>query len=268
MNVNNLGKIVLLALFLLGWTGCQKEEWDILEEETPESTVFQGKVTTVDGRPLVGVVVRMDYQESAWLSYSKTRHKAEATTARDGSYRLRFQVKEDEREDTANVEISKLYSLSFDLGALSPETYILPADLRDAASSSVVYTLPTPEPASVHTHDMYIPRKRVLRVRLKDFAPQREDDYIRFANSFPYGMEDWGPDNLSHVHGRALTNKLDEPYELRGLSAERERVFEVPFSWNDTNVFWIERMKDGVYTVTEDSLFVTDDAPEELTFDY
>lgn len=131
MRKKHLVGILLLCLCTIGFTSCVKEEDDFLDEETENTTIIKGKIVTTDGEPLPNITVKVDYNEGKWLQYSKTRHKAEGQTDKNGSYKLEFYVKDDEMEKESDNEsgVNRDFYLIVDMHSLDLKQYILPSDM-------------------------------------------------------------------------------------------------------------------------------------------
>lgn len=279
VKMKNIFGLFLLFLYLISFTSCQKEEVDFESVETEESTVVEGQIITSNGMPLANVDVMVDYFEGKWLAYSKTRHKAETKTDKDGKYRLFFLVKDDELETEKDKEtdISKSYSLTFDLKSLNSKDYILPSDMQsviisvdppkstpaEEVNTKINYYYSSFERKKTYTQHLYIPQKRDIQVTLKGFVP-KPGDYFEVCSAFPYGGEsvtDHLFPNTNYGYGRV------DNYRFALYDAE-ERTYQVPCALNENNIITLIRKKNGEYTTEEHQLFVTQDTPESLTFDY
>ena len=91
--INFLG-CLFLFLCIMGFVGCKEEE-NIIERPSANSTFIQGKATTSSGEPLPGVLVSMYYSEGQWLGPQLSRKKAEAHTDQQGNYQLFFDLKDE-----------------------------------------------------------------------------------------------------------------------------------------------------------------------------
>lgn len=279
MKTKSIFGILALFLCIISLASCQKEEIDTESVETEESTVVKGVAVTSNGMPLANVIVKVDYFEGRWLSYNKTRHKAETKTDKDGKYRLFFLVKDDELETEKDREagVSKSYSLSFDVKNIDIKEYIIPSDmmsvvisvdppkaiLAEEADTKIGYSYSSFERKKTYTQNLYIPQKRYVQITLRGFIPQ-VGDYFEVCSAFPYGGESV-TDHLfpktNYGYGR-VGNYLFALYDAE------ERTYLVPCALNENNIITLIRKKDGEYSTEEHQLFVTQDAPKSLTFDY
>lgn len=279
MKTKNRSGILLLFLCIISLASCQKEERDIELHETEQSTIVEGTVITSGGIPLADVEVKVDYSEAKWLSYSKTRHKAETTTDKNGKYRLFFEVKDDEleTEEDKKVGVAQAYSLIFNMEHLDTKKYIMPSDMMPIITSvdppiakpaekvdtKIDYHYASFERKETYMQNLYIPQKRYVQVTLKGFIPH-QGDYFEVCSAFPYGGESVTDNlfpNTNYGYGRV------ENYLFALYDAE-ERTYQVPCALNENNILTLIRKKNGTYSTEEHQLFVTNDTPESLTFEY
>lgn len=282
MRAKNLFGILFLFLCTIGFVSCAKEEWDLGGKETESSTVVEGTIISTDGMPLADIVVKVDYQENKWLQYSKTIHKAETKTDKNGKYRLHFMIKDNEMETDGDKknDISKSYSLIFDLKRLNQKEYILPGDMvptiisvnppiakpTDNLQPEIRYGYYQFKRSETYTENLYIPEKRYIRVTLKGFVPLQQDgnyDYFEVDSAFPYGGE-----YTSDILFPGTNYGYGKIEELFVLYAEGEQTFEVPVALNENNIIKLVRRKNGSFTTEEHQLFVTKDSPESLSYQY
>lgn len=278
MKTKNLFRVLSLLLCAINFVSCQKEEWDVDSRETEQSTVVEGVVVTSGSVPLANVKIRVDYSENKWLAYAKTRHKAEATTDKNGKYRLFFSIKDDELETEKDKElgVSKNYLLIFDMERLNSKEYIMPSDM---VSTVISVDPPIAHPAEkvntridyygsferkkTYEQNLYIPQKRFIQVTLKGFVPQ-PGDYFEVCNAFPYG----GESVTDHLFPNTNYGYAKVDNFLFALYDAQERTYQVPCALNENNIITINRKKNGVYSQEEHQLFVTKDSPQSLTFEY
>lgn len=283
MNTKYILRTVLFFLSVISLTSCSKEEWDLDKKETESSTAVEGVVLSSNGTPLANINVKVDYIEEKWLMYGKTRHKAEARTDKSGKYRLHFSIQDDELETNKDKElgISKHYSLIFDLKNLNSAQYILPNDMSITITSVnppvgeltggvepvIRYSSLSLERSKSYTQNLYIPQKRFIDVTLTGFIPQKlGDNYdsFRLNVAFPYGGDDYPAERLfpGSKYGYGRINYLF------GLYAEQEHTFKIPVALNENNIITLERCKNGIYSTEEHQLFINQDSPNNLVYQY
>lgn len=274
MNTQCFIKGCLFFLCIISFASCQKEEDDLILKEIENATVIQGTVLTAEGKPLAGIDLSLDYNESAWLSYTKVRHKAKAKTDKNGHYKLLFYVQDDELKKVESL--FEMFYLKVDLQSLDAKQYMLPADMSSIIASVeplvvkpnpdepplLSYTI-QPQRDTTYMQDFYIPQKRILRVTLKGFTPELEEAYFEVSNHFPWGGSSDQKDKM-----------IDTKYEVGNsayqlyISTSKEQTFEIPFALNEQNTIQLMRNKNGEYTRELYPIFVTKDSPQSLTFEY
>lgn len=273
--------MVLLFFCMISLSGCQKEEWNIESVETEESAVVEGRVITSNGTPLANVVVKVDFHKTKWLAYYKTRHKAETTTDKNGKYRLFFTVKDDELETEAdkNSDVNKDYSLIFDMKNLDSKKYFMASDmvpiitsvdppmaeLAEEVDAKIDLFVSSFERGKTYTQNLYIPQKRYIQVTLKGFIP-KAGDYFSVSSAFPYGFE-MDPEQGHHFPDTPYGYGKMNDY-LFALHDAEQKTYQVPCALNENNILTLIRKKDGVYHAEEHQLFVTEDTPENLVYEY
>lgn len=272
---------MLIPVIILA--GCTKEEWNLTEEETPQSTVIEGSIISSNGAPIAEVEIAVDYHENKWLQYSKTRHKAVTKTDKNGKYRLYFTVKDDEisTEQDKEVGIDKSYSMDFDLKNLDRQNYILPQDmlvtitsieppigeLTSGTQNKITYWASSFERSKTYTENLYIPQKRYVKVTLSGFIPQQQGglyDHFGVSVAFPYGGE-----NTTGYQFPGSRYGYGRIEDLFTLYDKDQQTFDVPCAINENNIIKLRRRKNSVYSTEEEhKIFVTKDSPQSLTYQY
>lgn len=278
MRKKHLFGILSLCLSIVGLASCVKEEDDFLDGETENTTIVKGKIVTTDGEPLPNITVKVDYNEGKWLQYSKTRHKAEGQTDKNGIYKLEFYVKDDEMEKETDSEsgVNRDFYLIVDMHSLDPKQYILPSDMSSIFGADSPVAQPNPDvpptieaaffPAPVrdttYTENFYVPRKRYIKVTLKGFVPQQKNNFS-VCTYFPWGGESDREDKM-----------IDTPYDIQHCAVDvyvatsAEQTFEVPFALNENNIIKVSKLKEGIYSEEDIPVYVTKDTPAELVYEY
>lgn len=107
--------------------------------------------------------------------------------------------------------------------------------------------------------------KTYIQVTLKGFIP-KAGDYFSVSSAFPYGFE------MDSEQGHHFP---DTPYGygkmndyLFALHDAEQKTYQVPCALNENNILTLIRKKDGVYHAEEHQLFVTEDTPENLVYEY
>lgn len=258
---------VLSCLAVL--TGCVKEEEDYAREISKESTILEGKVLSLGGEPLAGVTVRADYHQSMWLAYHKTRRKAEVKTDQEGRYWLFFNIQEDELKK--EEEVTRYYTLTYDMSNLDPKRYLLLTDDHTVSNepgkatglSRFYYDL---ERGKSYTDSLYVSRRKDVRVTLKgvtrpkqESGPLLPDNYFALSLDFPYG-------NTQPAETLEGASFVSIPYLQ--VEHDQEKTLLLPLALGEENRITLERMKEGVRTCETIHLHASEEMQQELTYEF
>lgn len=269
MKTNYLKMTWRVLLCLAALTGCVEEEEDYAGEIGKESTILEGKVSSLGGEPLAGVTVRVDYFQGTWLSHYKTRHKAEVKTDQTGKYRLFFNIQEDELKKEEGV--TRYYTLTYDMSNLDPKRYLLLTDNRTVSNepgkatscSRSYYDL---ERGKSYTDNLYVSRRKDVRVTLKgvtrpqqEFGPPLPDNYFALSLDFPYG-------NTQPAEVLEGASFVSIPYLQ--VEHDQEKTLLLPLALGEENLITLERMKEGVRTCETIHLHASEEMPQELTYEF
>ncbi|WP_290539960.1 hypothetical protein [Alistipes sp.] len=259
-------RAVLLFLCMMCFVGCKEEE-DIIEKHSTNSTFVQGKATTSNGEPLPGVLVTMYYSEGQWLGPQLSRKKAEGRTDQQGNYQLFFDLKDDElKENTNGDPVHRSFMLIVDLQQLDKDSYLLPSDFELNESSTQLrfsYSNTDLQKGKTCKHDFYIPRKRWLECRVTHSVPLDNGDKYAVRNQLKYGGDKF-PDNISYESELALY------YYPINLTNETEQTFRIPVALNETNRISLSCLKggSGSYNPVTDiqKIYISEQEPQSLSF--
>lgn len=261
MKTNYLFKTFLLVGSILGFMSCEKDEDDATTVCDSDCTVIMGKVVTTDNEPLSKIKMEVNFESSGFL-YRLTRRKAAVTSDKNGAYAMKFYLKDDEISEES---LSKYYMISYNLRQLDPKKYILPEEMRPGAdiSSRIVGSILNLKRDTVYKADFYVPQKRYIDVVLKGFDPIQKYDRFEVCTLFPWGLETDGEKLLDVKYN--LTNS---GYGRFVASKDYQRFTEVPFALNDSAVVRIIKVKNGVEETIDHKIYVTENSPASLTYDY
>lgn len=273
MKKNHLFTTLLLFISVTSLVGCYKEEDDSRTNCVSDCTVIIGKMLTTGNQPLPNINLEVNYRRTTGFHYSLLRKKAMTKTDDNGLYSMRFYLKDDELlKDDGSFRSS---FMTIDLDKLKPELYILPEDMNSYLDESTdpPTVVTVPPVATVHLDlkrdevcnvNCYIPRKRYVKVTLKGFKPESERDYFEARTFFPWGLEENYQEKI-----------LDTKYSIsssawhKGRASVEEQTFiDIPFALNDSNVVRIMKMKNGVIMSEDYKIYVSEDSPKELVYEY
>ena len=266
MKLINFWGSLFLFLCIMGFLGCKEEE-DMIEKTSDNSTFIQGKATTSSGEPLPGVLVSMYYSEGQWLGPQLSRKKAEGRTDKQGNYQLFFDLKDDELKGNTNGDpVHRSFMLIADLKELNKDSYLLPSDFNLGESSTELrfyYSNTDLQKGKTYKHIFYIPRKRWLECTVTNLVPLGNEDKYAVSNQLKYGGDKF-PDNISHGSELALFH-----YPIN-LTSEKEQTFRIPVALNETNLISLSCLKggSGSYDPITDiqKVYISEKEPQSLSF--
>ena len=87
--------LLALPVLMLLLASCHSEEDDFIDRPDPKSLIIKGVARTSGGQPLPNIEVKLDFREASLVA-TKVRHKAKATTDKDGSYIMFFNLSDEE----------------------------------------------------------------------------------------------------------------------------------------------------------------------------
>ena len=249
-----LGMLGML-LFIPFLSGCEEEETDFSTEQTATSTIVEGKAVDAEGNPIAGVPITLDYHETPYYFTlpSLTRHKAEGITGDNGTYRLVFQVRDDELQE--KEDYSQYYQVEFYLNRY-PD-YILPTDFRmtssqENTSKSVYRTFyDIPERGKTYEASICIPKKRMLRVDIEGGLMVNSVDEYAVCNTIRYD-----------------DGRLKDLLVPVQLTEGQVTSVEIPCALNDSNRISLQCMEGGYgsFEPVSDTSYVVvgEDTPESV----
>lgn len=260
--------VMLFCLFPLLWTACSEKD-DFLSEPTETSVIVSGQLVSQHGEALAGIPISVDYAEWYWLSpFRKTIHKAKTTTDKNGMYRLFFEAEADQSDD--NPELVQCYSFYVDLNALSPDEYLLPSVIKPEIDDNTLFYnfYSGMTPGAQIDFNMYVPRKKLVTVKLLNYGPNDVDDQLAICNAISYGGDRLPDNDMGNIVDGKLV--VRNPVELDG----GEATATMPCALGDVNTLFVSRdldvfaSKEIVVTEgwSETVVFDNTDIPEESKF--
>ncbi|MCJ8167327.1 hypothetical protein MKJ04_20975 [Pontibacter sp. E15-1] len=235
----------LLLLMLVVLSGCTSKDDDFISKYCPGScTVFKGNIATANGTvPLAGIKLNVywrSYQEYLQFGYSE-RRKAVATTDQDGRYDLRFLLREEELNARGQIE-----NCSFRVvPALDETKYFICFDEKAIFSS---YDM---QRDTTFTLDYTLPQTGFVDIQLQNRQAMQSGDKIIINVSVKSG------ENNNYTCSTAYSFSASYAYPSPLITAALQPV-----------LLTINKMKNGVYTETQDTITVApgERLPYQLTF--
>ncbi len=245
-------KIILLINVILLFSSCEKVDDDTNLNCIENCTHIEGKITTKDNLPVKNIQLIFRFQKSIGTNSIYTRKIAKTKTDSNGNYSMDFYLKDEELGDSGpgwlNMFIvqNSINGNLFYVSNICLFEDILP--ILDRNTSLV--------------KNVYLPTKKEIKIKLKNFVKLQEGDYFEVQLYVPSGFEDNefnGYGNYFRYHTEAI-NK----YRINIAS----QTFTIPAALNQTNYVVLVRMKNGVYTEETIPVSVDENSNTVLTYDY
>ncbi len=253
-------------------TGCEAIlEDDFISLETDESVVIEGHVFTSLGKPIEGAKVSLKYEETfypPWAGKDHYRQKAKAVTDASGKFRIFFEIRDDEIVEEGDGD--KRYVISYKLDDTNIDNlFMLKDGIADSDKSdpgNVVeawWETTSLQKGETYQEYLYIPQKRNVKITLTAPFPQ-EDCFFWVTNKIPYSAE--------CNEDYAVPGPFDRTYYYKfvrfELRDQKEKTFNVACALNENNTFFVFSKQNGKVIENEHVIYVTEDTPESLRFDF
>ena len=243
--------LLVLPVLMLLLAGCHSEEDDFIDKPDPKSLIVKGVARTSGGQPLPNIEVKLDFREASLIT-TKVYHKAKATTDKDGSYIMFFNLSDEELKSlttfVGDARVSYNLQLTLDLNELDDREYLLPSDdssVRDPKEKKLFYYSYRPQGAlqlgKVYEENIFIPRKQLVSVRVESNGTINEKDKFAVRNRVKYGLESQMPAQFDLEGGLVVF------YRPVTLKKTHSQVIQVACAVAEGSKIALYRMPEGEY---------------------
>jgi len=224
-----------------------------------DCNTIKGKFTTMNGEPVPGVKLELKHTKgTAW--YGDVRVIAKTTSKADGTYELKFHLKDHE----VGQDAEGYFSVLIDDSDLDIDYYIKQDNELGTSANTMDFTIDHFEDREeVVEYNFYIPKKAWITVHLNNYYPQDEFDYFNVSSLYPFGRETGGnPDEPVYHTGKS-------GYEAF-MATEPNNALKVYVAEKENNKLFITRKKNGEKLPHETlELFVPENPEDiEVNFEY
>lgn len=254
MRIVNL--LVLSAIFLF-IIGCSREENDINKHCTSNCTIIKGKFVTLNNEPVANVNISLNYQIGG-MGGSYTRKIIDTNSDSNGNYNQNFYVKDDELGNN----VQGYFEFKIDDSKLDVNKYIRTNNLIGNTTIIMGETFQINKRDTIIDNTFYIPKKVYIKVNLKNFNPQQNDDYFEVQTLYPFGAK---------IGNNSF---LDSPYST-GFSGygnfraiNQDTNLHVFVAEGEKNIIRIFRRKNGVNTSEDFMMFIPQNNNIQLSYNY
>ena len=243
--------LLALPLLILLLASCHSEEDDFIDKPDPKSLIIKGVARTSGGQPLPNIEVKLDFREASLVA-TKVRHKARATTDKDGRYIMFFNLSDEEFKSLTtfveDVSVSYNLQLTLDLNKLDDNKYLLPTDdsgVRDPKEKKLFYYAYRPQGGlqlgKVYEENIFIPHKQLVNVRVESNGTINEKDKFAVRNRVKYGLESQMPDQFDTEGG------LVDFYRPVTLKNAHSQLIQVTCAVAEGSKIVLYRIPEGEY---------------------
>ena len=243
--------LLALPLLILLLASCHNEEDDFIDKPDPKSLIIKGVARTSGGQPLSNIEVKLDFREASLVA-TKVRHKAKATTDKDGRYIMFFNLSDEEFKSlttfVGDVSVSYNLQLTLDLTKLDDNKYLLPIDdtgVRDPKEKKLFYYAYRPQGklqlGKVYEENIFIPCKQLVNVRVESNGTINEKDKFAVRNRVKYGLESQMPDQFDTEGG------LVDFYRPVTLKNAHSQLIQVTCAVAEGSKIVLYRIPEGEY---------------------
>ena len=243
--------LLALPVFMMLFASCHSEEDDFIDKPNPKSLIIKGVARTSGGQPLPNIEVKLDFREASLVA-TKVRHKAKATTDKDGRYIMFFNLSDEEFKSLTtfveDVSVSYNLQLTLDLNKLDDNKYLLPTDdsgVRDPKEKKLFYYAYRPQGGlqlgKVYEENIFIPHKQLVNVRVESKGTINEKDKFAVRNRVKYGLESQMPDQFDTEGG------LVDFYRPVTLKNAHSQLIQVTCAVAEGSKIVLYRIPEGEY---------------------
>ena len=243
--------LLVLPVLMLLLAGCHSEEDDFIDKPDTKSLIIRGVARTSGGQPLPNMEVKLDFREASLIT-TKVYHKAKATTDKDGSYIMFFNLSDEELKSlttfVGDARVSYNLQLTLDLNELDDREYLLPSDdssVRGSKEKKLFYYSYRPQGAlqlgKVYEENVFIPRKQLVSVRVESNGTINEKDKFAVRNRVKYGLESQMPAQFDLEGGLVVFYR---PVTLKNTHSQ---VIQVACAVAEGSKIALYRMPEGEY---------------------
>lgn len=252
----------LIYLFLIiNFVSCSRAEIDYTNEICISNcTTLQGRFITANNEGVQGVKVSLTYRISGGaLGGGSTRFIVETETDENGIFNEQFYINDDELGDTAQG----FFLIDYDDSSLDVTSFILTDNLIGNTTQPLSQGVP-----SIRIRDTiigntyYLPKKAHIKINLNNFVPMQDGDHFEVRTLYPFGPNIGYNDFLQSEYATGFSG-----YDTF-IASDVNNQFNVFVAENENNVIRILKIKNGVSTPEDYTIYIPTNNNIELTYEY
>ena len=253
-------KKIIILLLILNICSCSKTEDETNNICLSNCTILQGKFITTNNTGIEGIKVSLSYQSSGTLgSFRYTRLIAETQTDENGNFYKEFYINDDELGETADG----YFKIDYDDTNLDVNKYIL-SDNQIGTTTQIlgeaIYSINSRDTIIGNTY--YLPKKTHIKINLNNFVPIQEGDHFEVRTLYPFGANIGYNQFLDSEYATGFSGY--DTFEATVVNNQ----FNVFVAENENNVIRILKIKNGISTPEDYTIYIPTDNNIELTYEY
>lgn len=253
-------KFVLFSLILI-LNGCSKIEDDTGKDCYSDCTTLQGRFITLNDVGISGVKVSLKYRISGSPPFGggSTRIIVETETDENGNFYKEFYIKDSELGETAEG----YFKIDYDDSYLDVSKYILSNNLIGTTTQPLgqaIYSIDSRDTIIGNTY--YLPKKTHIKINLNNFVPIQDGDHFEVRTLYPFGPNIGYNEFLDSEYATGFSG-----YDTF-VASEVNNQFNVFVAENENNIIRILKIKNGISTPEDYTIYIPTDNNIEMTYEY
>ena len=250
-------KLFILLFFTVLTIGCDKNEDDINVSCIADCTTIQGKFVTLNNEPVSNVKVTLEYYISG-MSGAKIRKIVDVNSDSKGNYYKTFHVKDSE----LGIDAPGYFLFKIDDSRLDVNQYIRTNNLIGETTNRISSIFPLTKRDTIIDQTFYIPKKAHVKINLKNFVPQKSNDYFQIQTLYPYGVKIGENPLLDTAYNTGFSGF--EEYK----ATNQDTHLNVYVAEGEKNIIRVYRRKNGVESHEDFPFYIPQHNNIELTYYY
>ena len=253
-------KKIIAVLLLIAVYGCSKTEDDTDNVCTSDCTILQGRFITLNNIGIEGVKVSLKYRISGGpLGGGSTRFIVETETDENGNFYKEFYIKDSELGESADG----YFKIDYDDTNLDVSEYILSDNLIGTTTQPLrqaIYSINNRD--TIIGNTVYLPKKTHIEINLNNFIPIQDGDHFEVRTLYPFGANIGYNDFLESEYATGFSGF--GTFEATDINNQ----FNVFVAEEENNIIRILKIKNGISTLEDFTIYVPENNNIELNYEY
>lgn len=250
---------IFIFLLLITFCGCSKTD-DTDNVCTSDCTTLQGRFITLNNVGIEGVKVSLLYKiPGGPFGGGSIRYIVKTETDENGYFHKEFYIKDSELGESANG----YFKIDYDDTNLDVSKYILSDNIIGSTTQSLgqaIYSINSRD--TIIGNTCYLPKKAHIKINLNNFVPIQDGDHFEVRTLYPFGLNIGYNDFLDSEYTTGHSGY--DTFE----ATEVNNQFNVFVAEKENNVIRILKIKNGLSTPVDYTIYIPEDNDIELTYEY